>query len=71
MTKNRFFYPQNRFSAKINPVFELSAFDLYRVPSLARIGDKKFSSFPRGDPREIEKFDLPLGGALINPRGQF
>ena len=51
-----------RFSAKINPVFELSAFDLYRLPSLAWIGDKKFSSFPRGDPREIEKFD-PRKGA--------
>ena len=55
--KTSFFWGKDRFPAKLNHAYLPVVLALYRTPSLIRIGDKRFSSFPRGDPREIEKFD--------------
>ena len=51
----RFLGIKNPFSEKINPTTLLRIVALYRMATFAEIRDKKFSSFPRGDPRETEK----------------
>jgi hypothetical protein len=65
---NRFLGTKNPFPEKINPIIVLRIVALYRMATFTEIGGKKFSSFPRGDPRKTQKL-TPRYGALYWPPG--